>query len=72
MGNLINIKYMYKYKLKTKEGEKMQKEKFKPIMATPTLSGNDVKVIIENLDVKPSKKIKAKSKKRASVLSKFL
>lgn len=50
----------------------MQKEKFKPIIATPTLSKNDVKVIIENLDVKPSKKIKTKSKKRASVLSKFL
>lgn len=67
MENTIDIN---KYKLK---GEKVMKnEKFKPIMATPPLSGKDVELIIHQLDTKPSKKVQARRKKRSSVLGKFL
>ncbi len=72
MGKLISINDVYKYKLKLRGENMMNKENFKPIMATPPLSGKDVEVIIERLDTKPSKIIQARSKKRSSVLSKFL
>lgn len=72
MGKLMSINDVYKYKLKLKGENIMNNENFKPIMATPPLSGKDVEVIIKRLDVKQSKTIQARSKKRSSVLSKFL
>lgn len=73
MGKVIKMKREKIEKTCNMEGEiHMNKENFKPIMGTPTLSGVDVQNIKKSLEITASKAALAKSKKRSQILGKFL